>query len=574
MQASQKFIATVMGLTMAAALFAQSSQAPSAKATKKASPRSGTITLKDIQELRDALAAQQQQIQQLRQEMQTKDAALQDARQQSQQAQQQLQQAQSTAADAQQKALAAQTTADQQKENLDKINSTLADVKTSLTGTATTAQDEQKRVSALEGLVGRFRLNGDIRIRGESFFQDYKGFEPRNRARVRVRFGFDGKLNEDFVGSVSLATGSLGDPTTTNETLTNFFDRKTIGLDKAFITYNPVAHNWLSATGGKFPYLWQRTQITGDPDINPEGFDVRASFNTHTPVVKNVTVQAFNTLFNEVTSGTDSYALGAQISGRLEAGPWSATASYMGERWQGTSALLQASGFAVQATSVGFTSGTTSTTIPATGEGPGCAKGTASGGTFPTVPPCAFAPQGETNAVTIGSDGKPRFLSGFFYSDFILNNQFKTGIARLPVNLLLEFEENLDAANHPYDTSGKVIDSLGKQNKAYQADISLGQVKNKNDVQFGYAFLRQEQDAVLAAFSESDQRAPTNIVQNRVYALWKLRTNTVAGLTWWHGRTLNSNLQNNAASLSKTITKAGQEEPYLNRFQFDLIYTF
>lgn len=572
MQAKQKFTATVVALTMTAALFAQSSQ-PTAK-TKKASPRSGTVTLKDIQELRDALAAQQQQIQQLRQEMQTKDAALQDARQQSQQAQQQLQQAQSTAADAQQKALAAQSTADQQKADLDKVNSTLADVKTSLVGTATTAQDEQKRVSALEGLVARFRLNGDIRMRGESFFQDYPGFQNRNRARVRVRFGFDGKLNEDFVGSVALATGSLGDPTTTNETFTNFFDRKTIGLDKAYITYNPVAHNWFSATGGKFPYLWQRTQITGDPDLNPEGFDVKASFNTHTPLVKNVTVQAFNMLFNEVTSGTDSYSLGAQIAAKLEAGPWTATASYMGERWNGSSALLQASGFATQATSIGFTSGGTTTTIPATGEGPGCAKGSAAGGSFPTIPPCAFSPNGETNAVFIGNDGKPHFASGFLYSDFILNNQVKTGLKRLPLNALLEFEQNLSAAAHPYDTSGKVISSLGPQDKAYLADISLGQTKNKNDVQFGYAYLRQEQDSVLAAFAESDQRAPTNILQNRVYGLWKVRANTVASFTWWHGHTLNTNLQNNAATLNKTITKAGQEEANLNRFQFDLIYTF
>src|SRR5581483_789313 len=159
-----------------------------------------------------------------------------------------------------------------------------------------------------------------------------------------------GRLNEDFSGSVAMATGSLGDPTTTNETFTNFFDRKSIGLDKAYITYNPVAHNWLSATGGKFPYLWQRTQMTGDPDLNPEGFDVKLSFNTQTPLVKNVTVQAFNTLFNEVTSGSDSYALGGQIAGKLEAGPWTATASYMAEKWNGTSALLQASGFAVQAT--------------------------------------------------------------------------------------------------------------------------------------------------------------------------------------------------------------------------------
>ncbi|HZQ68725.1 MAG TPA: putative porin [Terriglobales bacterium] len=573
MQGHQKALATVVALFLAAALFAQSSQSSPARA-KKAATRRGTVTVKDIEELRAALAAQQEQIQQLRQEMQSKDSALQDARRQAEQAQQQLQQAQSAAGDAQQKALIAQSAAEQQKENLDRINSTLADLKTSLVGTAVTAQDEQKRVSALESLVGRFRLNGDIRIRGESFFQDYKGFEPRNRARVRVRFGFDGRLNEDFSGSVAMATGSLGDPTTTNETFTNFFDRKSIGLDKAYITYNPVAHNWLSATGGKFPYLWQRTQMTGDPDLNPEGFDVKLSFNTQTPLVKNVTVQAFNTLFNEVTSGSDSYALGGQIAGKLEAGPWTATASYMAEKWNGTSALLQASGFAVQATTVGFSNGGTTTTIPATGEGPGCAKGSGSGGSFPTVPPCAFAPNGETNAVTIGADGKPRFLSGFFYSDFILSNQIKTGMSRLPLNLLLEFEENLDAANHPYDTGGKLITSLGKQNQAYLADISVGQTKNQNDIQVGYAWLREEQDAALAAFAESDQRAPTNILQHRVYALWKVRANTVAGLTWWHGRTLNSNLQNNPASLNKTITKAGQTEPFLNRFQFDLIYTF
>jgi hypothetical protein len=102
-------------------------------------------------------------------------------------------------------------------------------------------------------------------------------------------------------------------------------------------------------------------------------------------------------------------------------------------------------------------------------------------------------------------------------------------------------------------------------------DASLGQQKNPGDVQFGYAWLRQEQDAVLASFAESDQRAPTNILQHRIYALWKIRQNTVAGFTWWHGRTLNSNLLN--ATLPAGI-KPGQVEPWLNRLQFDLIYTF
>ena len=49
-----------------------------------------TVTAADVQALKDALAAQQQQIEQLRREMQSRDAALQAAQQQAQQAQQQL----------------------------------------------------------------------------------------------------------------------------------------------------------------------------------------------------------------------------------------------------------------------------------------------------------------------------------------------------------------------------------------------------------------------------------------------------------------------------------------------------
>jgi hypothetical protein len=107
-------------------------------------------------------------------------------------------------------------------------------------------------------------------------------------------------------------------------------------------------------------------------------------------------------------------------------------------------------------------------------------------------------------------------------------------------------------------------------------------------VLFGYAWLRQEQDAVLASIAESDQRAPTNILQNRVYANWKVRSNTLASVTWWYGRTLNTYLENNAALYNNwggfinnaavagksTISAPGQQEPWLTRLQFDLIYTY
>ena len=179
------------------------------------------------------------------------------------------------------KAAAAESAADSQKDTVIKLDSDMADVQTTLTNTAVNTQDEQKRMSALEGLVGRFRFNGDVRVRGETFVQD--GTQDRNRARIRVRFGFDGKLNDDFVAGISLATGALGDPTSTNESLTNFFDRKTIAFDRGFITYNPIAHKWISLTGGKFAYTWIRTPMTFDNDLNPEGFSEKFSFDLHSP---------------------------------------------------------------------------------------------------------------------------------------------------------------------------------------------------------------------------------------------------------------------------------------------------
>jgi len=567
MRAQQTWLgsATLIFAT-ATTLFSQSSTAakPKPKATQASSVAS------ELNQLKQALDAQQQQIQQLRQELQSRDHALQQLQtnQANQQTQQQVQAAQAAAAEAQQKAAAAEATADQQKDTISKLNSDLSDVKTTLTNSAVSAQDEQKRVSALEGFAERFRFNGDVRLRGENFNQQTT--QDRNRARLRVRFGFDGKLNEDFQSGIYLATGSLGDPTTTNETLTGVFDRKTIGLDRAWITYNPVAHRWLSLTGGKFSYLWQRTSVTGDPDLNPEGFNEKFSFDFQKPFVKNFTVQLIQLLYNEVSAGQDSYALGSQVSTRLKLGRLSSTPSLLVLKWNRPDAILQQSAFNVGATTAGLAaSGTTPAQGPfnVPGEGPSCGKALSA----PAFAPCVFAPNGMTNATFVDSKGNLHFYSGYNYADVILNNQFDTGLRRLPINLLLELEDNLDAETHPLDSKGKVLKELGSQNKEYGVDFSLGQVKNKGDVQIGYAWLRQEQDSVIASFAESDQRAPTNILQNRFYALWRVRANTVGSFTWWHGRTLNTALEN---ATKPTTTAAGQQEPYLNRLQFDLIYTF
>jgi hypothetical protein len=342
------------------------------------------------------------------------------------------------------------------------------------------------------------------------------------------------------------------------------------------VTFNPGAHKWLSLTGGKFPYQWQRTQVTGDPDINPEGFSEKFSFDFNSGAFKNFTAQAMQLMFNENTNSSllrahDAFMVGGQVSSKLDFGFLTTTPSIAVMNWRNTDEILNASAFAVQATTTGTssTAPVVVTGLPVPGEGQGCSA--LSG--LPTIAPCAFAPNGMTNSTFIGPDGKPHFASKFLYGDIVVNNQVKTGIARLPFNLLLEAEQNLRAAGHPLGSDGKVRTDLGRQSHTYLIDASFGQTKNKNDVQVGYAWLRQEQDAVLASFAESDQRAPTNILQHRVYALWKLRSNTVASYTLWMGRSLNPSLQHAALAPGWT-TALGSNEPILTRMQFDLIYSF
>jgi hypothetical protein len=507
-------------------------QAESSGSTAKKKRASSAVTAQDVRELRQALAAQQQQIQQMQEEMRRRDQLL-------EQMQQALAQAQSNASTAQEKAAAAQSLASQQGESVSKIQGDLADVKLNQTNAAETTQGEQKRVSAIEGTLGRFRFTGDVRVRQEDFSsQDNAGcvagncrFRPRER--IRLRFGFEGKLNEDFNAGIFLASGIVTDPTSSNETLSNVFERKTISFDRGYITYNPQAHKWLTLTGGKFAYTWIRSPFTFDSDLNPEGFSEKLSFNVKNDVLKNVTFTGMQLLFNETTgtavaSGEDSSALGGQISAKLQLGSrvtW--TPSFSALAWRVQDAILNE---------------------PAAVNG-----GTVVG---------AFAPNGMTNCTT-GASPNRHFCSGFLYADFISNFTVKTPWEKFPLVAVLEYEQNLDAATSTITHT--------KQDKSYGIDVSLGKQAKKSDLQFGYAFLRQEQDAVIASFNESDQRSPTNVVQHKIYFNWKVKNNVTFGVTDWMGRTLNTSLEN--AKRASGIA-AGQQEPYLNRAQFDIIYSF
>lgn len=238
-------------------------------------------TAEDIQQLRQMLEQQQAEIQRMQQQMAQRD-------QQLQQTQQQLQEAQAGVRDAQAKAAQVETTANESKEGVAQVKNDVSDIRGNMTSQVINVQDGQKKVDTLAGELKRLRFTGDARVRYENFFQD--AVPDRNRERIRLRFGVQGKLGEDFDAGIFVATGTLNDPTSTNETLSSVFQKKTIGFDRGYVTYNPHYFKALSVTGGKFAFTWNRTPVTFDSDLNPEGFTEKLSWDLKSPVFKNFNV--------------------------------------------------------------------------------------------------------------------------------------------------------------------------------------------------------------------------------------------------------------------------------------------
>lgn len=549
-----------LSLSLAAQTTPSQRRTTASRSTGAAS--SAAQTAEELRALREALAQQQRQIQELRDELRRRD-------QSQQEQQQQINQLQGAAREAESKATEAASKSTAGSDTLGQIQSEVADLKANQTNTAISTQDDQKRFGALEALVNRFRFSGDVRVRYENFFQSYDGCTPancpdRHRARIRLRFGIDGKLNEDFIGGIYLATGtnvngaaSFTDPVSTNQTLTDFFERKTIGVDRGFLTYNPQAHKWLSITGGKFAYSWLRTPMTFDNDLNPEGFTEKFSFDFGNPVFKNVTFTGMQLLFNEISGiGADGNALGGQLSGKIQ---------LMGDKivfnpaitylnWNNENVIAQAAGPVLPCTSPTATNciQNPNTTPVGTPSLP------------PITPAVRFINANTLSNATFVLNNQRRFVSGFEYAGATLDTNIKTPFARFPWRILLDYNQNIDAKLNGNNTPSK-------QNQAFWIETSVGQTRNKNDVQFGYSFTRIEQDAVISQFNESDLRAATNVLNHRVFFGWRVQRNTTLQYTQWIGRTLNPNLQNAARAAGLA---PGAQDPWLYRGQLDFIYTF
>lgn len=161
--------------------------------------------------------------------------------------------------------------------------------------------------------IDRFTWEGDMRLRYErqlfssanpsrldfnaennlngSGFELNNTSEDRNRTRLRLRFGFNAKVNDWVTAGVRLTTGALNDSLTGNQTLETVTSKYTLGLDRAFIKAN--VNPWLTVSGGRFENPFMSTDLLYDPDLPFDGAAAKFNYNVNNRLTTFGTLGAF-----------------------------------------------------------------------------------------------------------------------------------------------------------------------------------------------------------------------------------------------------------------------------------------
>jgi Putative porin len=99
--------------------------------------------------------------------------------------------------------------------------------------------------------------------------------QDRNRLRLRARLGVEGDLSPNLTAYIRLASGSLTDPGSESQTLGNYGNRYTVGIDQAYIVWNSNTPDGLSVStlqGGRIPNPWfAPTELIYARDLSFEG---------------------------------------------------------------------------------------------------------------------------------------------------------------------------------------------------------------------------------------------------------------------------------------------------------------
>lgn len=118
----------------------------------------------------------------------------------------------------------------------------------------------------------KIKIKGDIRARFEHVEKDNS--TSKSRLRGRARIGIYSDVNDQVYAGVRIATGSDESPTSTNQSLEDFGNKRAIWLDLMYMGYTPDAVQGLDAVLGKIKQPWEQvSDLMYDSDVNPEGLN-------------------------------------------------------------------------------------------------------------------------------------------------------------------------------------------------------------------------------------------------------------------------------------------------------------
>ena len=135
-------------------------------------------------------------------------------------------------------------------------------------------QDASNR-DPLPQWLDNLKVFGDLRFRYEHRSSDGIQLRERNRYLFRLRLGFTKTwLDDQMEVCFRLASGANQTGRSNNQTMTGWFSKKQIWIERVYARYSPNAISGLTVIGGKIPNILEHTALMFDPDVNPDGFAV------------------------------------------------------------------------------------------------------------------------------------------------------------------------------------------------------------------------------------------------------------------------------------------------------------
>jgi hypothetical protein len=423
--------------------------------------------------------------------------------------------------------------------------------------------------------LGPLSFSGDFRLREDAFFGGPSDRSlDQNLQNYRLRFNVDVQLSSDLSGGFTLASGNVNDPTSTNQTLTGFYASKPISIDRAFVRYQPSYFKPLSLVAGKFTYPWYNTELTWDKDLNPEGFAQTLNFELKsTPVFKRVALVGFELPFSQV-AGTSlgnkslmqTAVFGGQFQTEWRLANWLELTTYNGfynfhNADPMALALAKASAKNPSTPLIGL--------LPLAGGG-----GAVQNSVTTTTATSVVNVNGATEPTGVTSITNAQFPSKFGLFDSIARFDVKTPSERWPVAIIGDYVQNTRACANvgnllpaPANTATTVYTHSQnfscdpRQRRAYWAEVEVGRILQKHDLQFGYTRMFIEREAVLSNLNYNQIYQGSNVTEHRFSVFYTIRSNVILDFIGLFGRPLNFGNPNPPIDT-------------LKRLQFDVNYVF